>query len=279
MLILTASQEKLSSFTVFLRSLTWEKVLPAAITLVVCLILVKVLSAIFNKAINRSKLDVGLRPLVRTAFKALLTIVAILVAAGTLGLDVSALIALLSVVSLAISLAVQDFLANMVGGLVILTAHPFRVGDYVDIGGTGGTVLKIGLTYTDLCTPANQLIHVPNRQVADAKVTNFTSAGTRRMEITVSASYDAPAETVKAALLKACQLDGVLDEPAPEAHLSEYGDSAIGYILRCWATTDRYWEVYFAVLEQVQVTFREAGVTMTYPHLLVHMQKESGKES
>ena len=275
MLLLTAVadvEEQASSFSEFLKSLTWDKVLPAAILLIVCLILTKILTTLFDKAIARSKIDRTLHPLLHSVFKTLLLILALLVVTGSLGVDVSVLVAILSVVSLAVSLAVQGTLSNIVGGLVILTAHPFRVGDYVDIGGTAGTVERIGLTYTDLCTPGNQQVHVPNSQVSGSTVTNFTAAGTRRLELTVSASYGDGTEAVKAALLEACRVEGVLAEPAPEAHVAAYGDSAIQYILRAWAPVDIYWDVYYTVLERVRTAFEANGITMTYPHLNIHTQ-------
>ena len=265
-------EEQASSFSEFLKSLTWDKVLPAAILLIVCLILTKILTPLFDKAIARSKIDRTLHPLLHSVFKTLLLILALLVVTGSLGVDVSVLVAILSVVSLAVSLAVQGTLSNIVGGLVILTAHPFRVGDYVDIGGTAGTVERIGLTYTDLCTPGNQQVHVPNSQVSGSTVTNFTAAGTRRLELTVSASYGDGTEAVKAALLEACRVEGVLAEPAPEAHVAAYGDSAIQYILRAWAPVDIYWDVYYTVLERVRTAFEANGITMTYPHLNIHTQ-------
>lgn len=265
-------EEQASSFSEFLKSLTWDKVLPAAILLIVCLILTKILTTLFDKAIARSKIDRTLHPLLHSVFKTLLLILALLVVTGSLGVDVSVLVAILSVVSLAVSLAVQGTLSNIVGGLVILTAHPFRVGDYVDIGGTAGTVERIGLTYTDLCTPGNQQVHVPNSHVSSSTVTNFTAAGTRRLELTVSASYGDGTEAVKAALLEACRVEGVLAEPAPEAHVAAYGDSAVEYILRAWAPVDIYWDVYYTVLERVRTAFEANGITMTYPHLNIHTQ-------
>lgn len=266
------AEQQASSFSKFLKSLTWDKVLPAAVLLVVSLVLIKVLTALFDKAVARSKIDRTLHPVLHSVFKSLLLVIALLVVTGSLGVDISVLVAILSVVSLAVSLAVQGTLSNIAGGLVILTAHPFRVGDYVDIGGTAGTVARIGLTYTDLCTPNNQEVHVPNSQVSGSTVTNFTAAGTRRMELTISASYGDAAETVKAALLEACQVDGVLADPAPEAHVAAYGDSAVQYVLRAWAPVDIYWNVYYEVLERVRTVFDERGITMTYPHLNVHMQ-------
>lgn len=274
MLILTTAttEEQVNGFTEFIKGLTWEKVLPALISLVVSLILVKILSTLFNKAVKRSKIEPTLHNILCVTFKCVLYVIALLIVTGTLGLDVSILVAVFSVISLAISLAVQGTLANVAGGLTILTAKPFRVGDYVEIGGTGGTVLKIGLTYTDLRTPDNQDIHVPNSQVSGSTIVNYTASGSRRISLTINVSYDAPTEDVKAALLKACALEGILADPAPEAYLSAYGESTISYIVRAWTPVDQYWPLYFAVLENVRKVFMEQGIPMTYPHINVHMK-------
>lgn len=265
------TEEQLNGFTEFLKGLTWEKVVPAAISLVISLILIKILTTLFNKAVARSRIEPTLHSLICTTFKCVLIVIALLIVTGTLGLDVSILVAVFSIVSLAISLAVQDTLANVAGGLTILTSQPFHVGDYVEFGGTGGTVQKIGLTYTDLRTPDNQDVHVPNSQVSSSTIVNYTASGSRRIALTVNVSYDAPTEAVKAALLEACALEGILPDPAPEAHLSAYGDSAIQYVLRAWAPIDRYWPLYYEVLERIRTIFDREGIPMTYPHLNVHM--------
>lgn len=275
MLFLTSLSDaelQADSVTKFFQNLTWDKIWPAAIILLISLVLIKVLTSLFNRALTRSKIEKTLHSLIQSVFKALLWTIALLVVTGTLGVDVSVLVAILSVVSLAISLAVQGTLANIVGGLVILTAHPFRVGDYVDIAGTTGTVRCIGLTYTDLLTPGNQEVHVPNSQVSGSTVTNFSAAGTRRMDIRVAASYDAPIETVKAALLLAAAVPGVLEDPKPDAHLTGYGESAMEYVLWAWAPVDLYWDAYYEVLERIKTVFDEQGIAMTRPHINVHMQ-------
>lgn len=269
----TTEAETTNAFLDFITSLTWEKVLPALIALVVCMILVKIATTIFNKAISRSKIEPTLQPTIRTAFKFLMMTLALLIVAGTLGLDVSVLVAVFSVLSLAVSLAVQGTLANMVGGLVILTSHPFKVDDFVDIGGTSGTIEKIGMTYTDLVTGDNQHIHIPNSTVSAAIVTNYSAAGTRRVDLTVSAAYDMPIAAVKEALIAATRIEGVLADPAPEAHLMEYGTNAMVYTLRCWANAEIYWDVYFAVLENIKQVFDERGIEMSYPHMNVHIDK------
>ena len=189
-----------------------------------------------------------------------------LIVAGSLGIDVSSMIALLSVASLAVTLAVQGALSNLAGGIMLLSTHPFRVGDFVEVGTVSGTVQEIGMTYTTLVTPDQKEIFVPNSEVAAAKIINYTA-----VDLTFTASYDDAAETVKAALLKAADLPQVYKDPAPFAAVNRYGDSAIEYVLRVWTSAADYWDVYFGIVENVRTRFEEAGISMTYPHLNVHL--------
>lgn len=267
------TEDQISGFADFLKGLTWETVIPAAISLVVSLIVIKILTSLFNKAIKRSKIEPTLHSMISVTFKIVLYVIALLIVTGTLGMDVSILVAVFSIVSLAISLAVQGTLANVAGGLTILTSKPFHVEDYVEIGGTGGTVQRIGLTYTDLRTPDNQDVHVPNSQVISSTIVNYTASGSRRISLTVNVSYDAPTEDVKEALLAACRVEGTLEDPAPEAYLFAYGDSSIQYVLRAWTSAENYWAVHFAVLEKIRSEFAERGIPMTYNHLNIHMMQ------
>ena len=266
----TGTALQADSVTRFFRELTWEKIWPAVIILVISAVLIKILTGLFSKTLALSKVEKTLHKPLQAVFRVLLWTIAALIVTGTLGVDVSALVAILSVVSLAISLAVQGTLSNIVGGFVILTAHPFRVGDYVDIAGITGTVQSIGLTYTDLRTSGNQEVHVPNSQVSGSTVTNYSAAGTRRMEIRVSVSCDTPVETVKSALLEAADHPELCTDPAPEAHLTAYGQAVIEYTLWAWAPVDRYWDIYFIVLERVKTVFDASGVAFACTQIHVH---------
>ena len=135
-----------------------------------------------------------------------------------------------------------------------------------------GTVKEISMTYTVLATPDNRIISIPNSAVAAAQVVNYSSADSRRVELTVTASYDAPTEQVKAACLEAvAATPNVLTEPAPSVYLTDYGSSAIEYSVRCWAETKDYWDVYYALNENLRTAFAAHGVEMTYDHLNVHV--------
>lgn len=257
----------------FFASLTLEKLVPAIIILVVALFIIKILTKLFDKLLDRSKISKSIHGFLRSTFRILMYSIAGMMVASSLGFDVTSLVALLSVVSLGVSLALQNSLANVAGGIMVLTNQPFHVGDWVEVGGVSGTVLEIGMSYTKLQTADKKEIYVPNSEISGTKIINYTAAGQRRVDLFFSASYDAPAETVKAALLKAAMLPAVLADPAPFTGVESYGDSSIKYVLRVWVATADYWDTYYAINESVRVCFEESGISMTFPHLNVHLDK------
>ena len=193
--------------------------------------------------------------------------------ASKLGIDVTGIVALASVLTLAVSLALQNILANVIGGFTLLYTKPFSSGDFVEIAGQSGTVNEIGLTYTKLATPDNKVISIPNSAVIAAQIINYSVTGTRRVDVNVSASYGAPVEKVLEALREAGQVANTLPDQAPFAAVTNYGESSIEYTLRVWSTADNYWDVLFAVNQNVKAVFDAKGIAMTYPHLNVHLDK------
>ena len=258
----------------FIKNLTLDTVLPALMTLLVGVLVIRGILRLVKKSLAKSKLERAAVSLIRSLLKVVLYGLLGMMVASKLGVDVTGVVALASVASLALSLALQDSLSNVIGGFLLLSNHPFHSGDYVEIGGQGGTVQTIDITYTKLTTADNKTISIPNSAVVASQIVNYSTSGTRRVDINVSASYDAPIENVKAALLKAAELDAVLQTPAaPFAAVLGYGESAINYTLRVWTTADQYWNVFFTINENIKREFDKAGVEMTYPHLNVHMDK------
>ena len=183
-----------------------------------------------------------------------------LIVAESLNIPMTSLVALLSVGSLGVTLAAEDILGNVAGGLVILSAHPFSIGDYVEVGGVAGTVHEISLNHTKLVTPDGHLVMLPNKELASSQMTNYTVLGRRRVVQRVTASYDAPTET-----------ENLLEDPAPTVYLTAYKESSIEYTVYCWATPENWWGAYLALGEHLRDAFREYGVEMTYNHLNVHI--------
>ncbi len=247
----------------------------AAVTITcIGLLIIRIVMKILNRALERSKLEKAAHTLIRTLARTVMLILLTLIVASSLGIDVTGIVALASVVTLALSLALQNMLSNVIGGFTLLYTHPFHSGDYVEIAGQSGTVQEISMTYTKLTTPDNKMVSIPNSAVVASEIVNYTSQGTRRAQIDVSASYNTPAQLVIDTLIGATAVAPVLEEPAaPFAALTSYGDSAIHYTLRFWVKGDDYWDAVFAVNKQIKLDFDAKGVEMTYPHLNVHLDK------
>lgn len=268
----SALDQKLDLTALHLGTISLGKLLGALLTLVICLIAVRLVTALLRRVLDKTHIDARVRKYLVQSVRLVLWVVTVLITADQLGIPVTSLVALLSVLSLAVSLAVQNVLANVAGGLVLLVTKPFAVGDYVDTPCGAGTVKDLTLTYTYLDTPDGLRIAAPNSSISAGKITNYTALGTRRIEHAVSASYDAPVQTVRQALLDAvARTPGLLDKPAPEVYVNAYGESGIEYIVRAWARTDDYWPAYYALLEGIKTAFDQRSVEMPYNHLNVHI--------
>lgn len=256
-----------------LNNALFQDVCSAVIILVIGVLAIRIVMKVLTASLEKSKLEKAAHSLITSLAKAALYIILALIVASTLGIDVSSIVALASVLTLALSLALQNMVSNIIGGFTILYTHPFHSGDYVEIAGQGGTVQEINMTYTVLATPDNKIISIPNSAVVAAQITNYSASETRRVEVVASASYEIPTQKVIDALVLAGTVDNVLLEPAPMAVITAYGQSAIEYSLRVWCKSADYWDVYFAVNKRVKDIFDEQGILMTYPHINVHLDK------
>ena len=257
----------------FIHGELFKDILTALIILVLGIFATRILLKLLAKTLEKSKLEKAAYSLITSLAKAAMYILLGLIVASTLGIDVTSIVALASVLTLALSLALQNMVSNIIGGFTILYTHPFRSGDFVEIAGQSGTVQEINMTYTKLVTPDNKAISIPNSAVVAAQIVNYNAEPTRRVEVTVSASYDVPTQKVIDALALAGTVDNALLDPAPMAVITGYGDSAIQYSLRVWVKTENYWDVHFLVTQRVKQIFDEQNITMTYPHLNVHLDK------
>lgn len=252
--------------------LTVGRVLSALLLLLVCLAVARLLLGTARRLVERAALDERIKRYILRGLRAFLYLLTALVMAGSLNIDVSSLIALVGVFGLAVSLAVQDVLGNVAGGMVLLFSKPFTLGDYVSTADGEGEVAEITLTHTKLDTPAGQRVMLPNSKLMAGQIVNYTVRGVRRADHAVSASYDDAPEAVRSACLKALsRTPGILPDPAPQVVLTAYGESSIEYRVRFWAKTEDYWDAHFRSLEEIYRAFAEDGVTMTYNHLNVHI--------
>ncbi|MCI8909960.1 MAG: mechanosensitive ion channel family protein [Oscillibacter sp.] len=253
-------------------NLSLEGMLSALLTLAVCLVVTKVALKLVRRLLERSKLDQRIRKYLFSGIKTVLYLIGAIIVVGSLGIDMTSLVALLSVASLGVTLAAEDVLGNIAGGLVILSSRLFAIGDYIEASGTAGTVEEITLNHTRLVTQDGLLVMLPNKGLADSQVTNYTALGRRRVTQVVTASYDDGTEAVKAACHAALEgTPGILEDPAPAVYVTGYGESAIEYTIYCWCAAADYLDVKFTLSERLRPAFAEQGVEMTYNHLNVHI--------
>ena len=252
-------------------SLSLGNLISALITLLICILAIRLVMRVMRPLITRSRLSESLSNFILKALKVALEFVAILIVADSLGINVTALLAVFSLFGLALSLSVQNCLSNLMSGITILLTKPFEDGDFIEAG-VSGTVKDIGLIYTQIQTVDNKLIYVPNSELSASKVINYSKEQNRRVDLTFGADYACPIEDVKAALRTAVsRVDGVLPEPEPFVRVAEYAASNINYVVRVWCRNADYWNVYFDLLEAVARAFDEAGVSMSYEHVNVHV--------
>ena len=257
-----------------LKNIDYERLAIGLAVLVACLAISRGLIRLTDRLISSSKhIETSLHSVLKTMLRIVLYFLSIMVAANTVGVPITSFLALFSVVGLAVSLAVQGVLSNLAGGVIILASKPFTLGDFIETDAVSGTVHEIGFLNTRMVAPDGKMIFVPNSLLYNSKLINYTSSGTRRIDLNVSAAYDcSPAEVRKAAMAAIRSTPGVLHDPAPEVLLETYGESAIRYVIRAWTPAGDYLGTRYALSEAVYQAFRENGVKLTYPHINVHMQ-------
>ncbi len=249
------------------------------LVLLAFLIVMKLILRITRKALSKSdSIEKGAQRMIVRGVKFLLYILFILTACGMLGIEISSFVALFSIVGAAMALAAQNILTNLFDGIILILNHPFTIGDYIEAGDDGGTVVDTGLLYTKLCTPDNKVISIPNSQVYGDRIINYSTAEQRRVEILMPASYGDDLETVKAALLKAIALTpGVLPEDEatapPMVRLKEFGDHGMKYTVRVWCKSADYWAVYYDLMENIKKIYDSEGLTIPFNQLDVRVRQ------
>ena len=265
--------EKLNQWLASMGTYAFDKLLPMVFLTVIGILSIRIVMKLVGKMLGKSKLEKAAHTLILTACQiALYVLLALMVASG-LGIDVTSLVAMASVLTLAISLAVQNLLANVFGGFTLLYTKPFASEDFVEIAGQSGTVKEIGLSYTKLVTADNKVVSIPNSAVVAAEIVNYTATGKRRLDINLEVSYGVAPEKVLEIMQKAAENPQVLADPARVIAMKEYNLQSITYGMMLWCATADYWDLKFAVNEELSRLAMEAGITFYDPHLHVHLDK------
>lgn len=248
------------------------------IGLFVLFILFKIINVIsnkFKKRMEKKNKDKTITSVIYQILRKGLKILAILVFLGYVGIDTAGIGTVIASLGVGIGLALQGSLSNFAGGIVILILRPFKIDDYIEAQGEGGTVENIGIFYTTLVTPDNKIVMIPNGTLANGTMTNYSAKELRRVDFNFSISYDADVEKAKRVIWDVIiNTKNVLDEPSPFVRLKEYGSSAVDITTRVWVKNADYWTVYFDMMESIKEEFAKANIEIPYNQLDVHVKNK-----
>jgi len=249
------------------------KLLGGIIVLSVGFFLVRWIMKLLTRNDHLNKIEPTIKGFLLNLVKVLLYIIVVLTAANVMGIPLTSFVALLGSAGVAVSLAMQGALSNLVGGLTILLLKPFKVDDYVKIGETEGTVQNIGTFFTEFTTPDNRHISLPNSSLTNTAIVNYSREGTRRLDVNFSVSYDADIDHTVNTLREAVSMTkGIFNQPEPVVKLTECGDSSLVYMVRIWCKAEDYWNVNWDLTENGKRLLDREGIEIPYPQMDVHMK-------
>ncbi|MFA6635848.1 MAG: mechanosensitive ion channel domain-containing protein [Candidatus Omnitrophota bacterium] len=238
----------------------------------------RILSDVVEKLMTKANVEKTLASFARNITYVGLMVFVIIAALGKLGVQTTSFIAIIGAAGLAVGLALQGSLANFAAGVLIMLFRPFKVGDFIQAGGTMGTVAEIQIFTTILNAPDNRKEIVPNAQITGGNITNFSAIEKRRIDLVFGVSYTDSIKAAKQALEKVVAEDPrVLKDPAPVIAVSELGDSSVNLVCRPWVNPADYWAVYFDTLEKGKMELEKSGITIPFPQTDVHIYNEQKK--
>lgn len=251
------------------------KILGALAILVIGRIAAGIIASAISKLLKKSSTDETLSTfLINLTRISLMTFIVIAIL-GTLGVQTASFVAIIGAAGLAIGFALQGSLANFASGVMLMIFRPFKRGDYVEAGGTSGSVQEIGIFNTTLHTPDNKKIIIPNGKITGDSITNYSSQESRRIDMVFGVGYGDDIKLAKETLEQILKEDPrILSDPAPIVAVSELGDSSVNFVVRPWVNTSDYWGVYFDTTEKVKLTFDSKGISIPFPQRDVHLFQE-----
>ena len=248
------------------------KVVAAVVIFIVGRWVAKAIANFIKKMMTKSNTDETLVKFVGSLCYIALLAFVIIAALNQLGIQTTSFIAILGAAGLAIGLALQGSLGNFAAGVLMIIFKPFKVGDFIEGAGVAGTVEEIQIFTTQLKTPDNKTIIVPNAKMTGDNITNYTMKGTRRVDFVFGIGYEDDIDKARDVIQGIIAEDSrVLKDPAPMVALSELADSSVNFVARAWTSADDYWGFYFDTTEKVKKQFDAAGISIPYPQRDVHV--------
>jgi len=255
------------------------RLLTAIVVLLIGLWLAGKLSRVFYSVMKKREVDPSLRGFLKGFISILLNILVFIIVLTLAGVPMTAFIAILGAAGLAIGFALSGTLQNFAGGMLILTIKPFKVGDFIEAQNFLGTVTDIQVFNTILQTIDNVVVILPNGGLATGAITNYSVNDTRRGQWVFRMAYGDSFPKVKEVLKKVLEEDErVLSEPEPMIFVSDLTDSSVDITVRGWATADDFWPLSFDIRAKVYEAFAKEGISMPFPQMDVHLQKEDAEQ-
>jgi len=248
------------------------KVILALLILFFGRIIAKLITKIVGRIMDRSKVDPTVVKFVGSLTYIALMAFIIIAALGQLGIQTASFIAVLAAAGLAIGLALQGSLSNFAAGFLMIIFRPFTVGDFIEGAGTAGTVEEISIFTTVLKTPDNKTVIIPNARLSEDNIVNWTTKGTRRVDLVMGIGYDDDIDKAKQIMADViAKEERVLKNPAPQIALVELADSSVNFVVRPWVNAGDYWDAYFALTENIKKAFDANGISIPFPQRDVHV--------
>jgi len=237
--------------------------------------LVRLVVSAISKVMQKQSVDKTLETFICNLVRISLMVVVVIAAIGALGIQTTSFIAIFGAAGLAVGLALQGSLSNFASGVLIVLFRPYRVGDFIEAAGISGSVEQVQILTTILRTGDNKQIIVPNSQIMDSIITNYSANDTRRVDMVVGVSYDDDLDKVRKTLEELLAADErVLSEPAPLIAVSALADSSVNFVVRPWVKSADYWGVMFEMTEAIKKRFDKEGISFPFPQQDVHLYKQ-----
>ncbi len=250
------------------------KLLLAIVVLIIGNWIIKRVLKLFKKGLASREMEAALKTFLGDLVRVLLYALLFISVAGMVGIETTSFVAILGAAGLAVGLALQGSLANFAGGVLILLFKPFRIGDLIEAQGYTGHVTAINIFVTTLQTPDHKQVIIPNGELANGSIVNYTSLGKLRVDLVVGISYDANIQQARDVIMEVMKNDPqVLQDPAPSVTVLELADSSVNLAVRPHATTADYWDVYFGITEKAKIALDQAGIEIPFPQRVVHQAK------
>ncbi len=235
----------------------------------------KLIRNVVRRVLTKARLEPTLVSFIATAAYVALMAFLIVAALGKVGIETTSFVAVLAAAGLAVGFALQGSLANLAAGVLLIIFRPFKVDDFVEGAGVTGTVEEVGMFTTQLRTPDNKTVIIPNAKLTGDNITNYTKKGVRRVDMVIGVAYGENVANVKRALDEVLRRDErIMKDPAPTIGVLELGDSSVNLAVRPWVNVPDYWDVYFDTMEAVKARFDAEGISIPFPQQDVHLIRE-----